>query len=310
MNSKEEFGQRNEPPTSNRGVTNVVAQTQNGTAIVNSGLDWYTATTISERVGYAWYEVFNKYREKQISGGRGWLEEWKNLGYTGLECEGLSWGYSPRHGYIMIARSVVAENTWRKVLPIARNITRLDLAVTCKLPKPVPDLVDKTFAVTRLIKQRRYDMRQNSRGGSTLYVGSRQTDQFGRLYDKGVESKSYNPGVLWRYEVELKKPRSLVMAKRIYEQFQKGISTELSIIGYVWDWFDGREVRPLFRRSGCNMVVEVEKRITSADKKIAWLRSQVGPTVQKLIALGHHKQIVDALGLDAEQLEELRQKSF
>jgi hypothetical protein len=49
----------------------------------------------------------------------------------------------------------------------------------------------------------------SQQSGHTLYVGSRQSSKFGRFYDKGLE-QGYPPGLLLRFEAELKKDAALV----------------------------------------------------------------------------------------------------
>jgi hypothetical protein len=92
----------------------------------------------------------------------------------------------------------------RAAIECAGKISRLDLAV---------DIVGESFSgqmVKKALEKtgnqgtaRAYSTVEGHDGGFTLYVGSRQSERFIRIYDKGIESGQTGMD-WWRYELETK----------------------------------------------------------------------------------------------------------
>lgn len=289
------------PPTTDRGVTPHEVGKSNGQNKLTGGIDYYTCTTDNERTGVQWFSRFAEF--EKVNARLGFIaKDWQQHGFTGRTINSLSWGVNSRGAYIMRAAGSVAHDTWLSVVPNARQVSRLDLQVTCTIKNPLSDLVERYYEANLENTQRRYAAVLNSRGGKTLYVGSRQSDQCGRLYDRAKESSIKTHGVVWRYEVEIKKPRSKPMAENILLRFKAGEDCQELIQAYVWDWFDARGVKPLFPRLANVMHVEVAKVQTTVDRKLSWLRQQVSPSVSQLIELGHLSKVLDNLGITPRQI--------
>jgi hypothetical protein len=188
--------------------------------------------------------------------------------------------------------------------------TRIDLQVTIELKDTKQALASLAYQNVPLSEQnkRAYTYWTNKRGGQTLYVGKRTSSRYGRLYDKGAQM-GLEPLTLWRYEVEYKKPLATQVAAALQEKVIErpytdtgvvahGLETE--IVSEVGNFFTDRGVRfplcPLDKVLvySCGVTKKPEK-VTA---KLAWLRAQVAPTVQELMALGHKDDTLDALGID------------
>src|SRR3989304_5697268 len=153
----------------------------------------------------------------------GWkVRKWGMQGYGGYSISGLRWGMRT-DGCIMMLSGQDAAINWLPALALAQNVTRLDLAVTVSLADPITDVAKRAYAWVLTDphscpgKKRKYSYVENSSGGQTVYIGSRASDQFGRLYDKGCESARdacAPPGLLWRYEVEFKAYRAKKLARQ------------------------------------------------------------------------------------------------
>jgi DNA relaxase NicK len=198
----------------------------------------------------------------------------------------------------MILSGEVAEKQVHKIAPAAKNITRLDLCVDVELEEPIDDLVEQYYQYNNECSKRRYALIVNNQHGKTLYVGSRQSDQFGRVYDKGVESKTLTPGLLWRYEVELKKPRSKAVYELLHKRYEESKTAHTrAIFTYVANWFDERDVEPTWNGDlADDIVVSIGKTMTTDDRKIAWLRTQVRPTIEYLVRAGFQERLEEAIG--------------
>jgi DNA relaxase NicK len=273
--------------------------------VTYAGVDWLTMTTDKDKVGVSWYDMYVKYRAKMLLE----LEKeqpFNNGYYAGLGIAHMRWGYSENIGYILIISGSDAERMWQRLQPVNYRVTRLDLCVDFVLENPS---AEAGTAYQKLIFQestgnRRYSLFVNNAGGATCYIGSRHSQQFGRLYDKGIQAKTHKCGLRWRAEVEYKKPLSGMIAKALAEE--KTEERGGVIIDTVASWFSERGV-PLKNVATDNrqLVASVEARITTAEKKMAWLRSQVRPTVVQLVEAGYGKKVLECLMLDADRLEEI-----
>lgn len=291
---------RQKPPATNRGVTSqplVGNQSQEASKLASVGVDWLTCTSADDSVGLAWFEMFQR-----VAAEPG---EWQNPWYSGKADDNLRWGYNQKMGYILIASGEAADVVFQQTVPTARKITRIDVQVTVSLYKPNCDIAENGYRTNSASPNRKYGLIQNSRNGQTLYVGSRTSAQFGRVYDKGVESGYDEPGKLWRYEVELKKPVSDSVARQLanWQNPDRARAYQEAIVPFVFDWFLHRGVGPVFARTGTNEIVtEVGRRVTSDEKKLEWLTTQVRPTIQYLLGKGKAEKLSAALGCKVEQL--------
>jgi len=277
------------PPT-NRGVRNFPLQS------VSSRIDWLTATTQSDDIGLQW---LTKYRTRADNEGL-LQQEHSFKGFTGMGTDGFTWMYNPTTGwYMVILSSGTAAQYWRDIAPKSTNITRIDLAVTVLGVTPYEELIGDTYSAIddENKRQRKYALLVSSDSGATLYVGSRYSMNYGRLYDKGVESGEYKPGNLFRYEVEIKKPASYNVAMELAHKIRRGEHQESMVLNYVYHWFYTRGVEPVFEADMNYVSPDIQARISTKDSQLAWLRTSVRPTVQRLLEAGFGKDVVEALEL-------------
>jgi len=136
-------------------------------------------------------------------------------------------------------------------------------------------------------------LHQTRAGGSTAYFGARQSEVYGRLYDKGVEAGTAPPGTVWRYEVELKGDRARFTA----HELDLINALELDIASRVRWWFEswGVECAALARASLSSQIV-VEH--SDEQTQLEWLRTGVAPCIQRLLSRGREREVYDALGLE------------
>jgi len=285
-------------PATDRGVIISPFRPKNAFASV----DWLTVTTEKKAVGIAWADIFTKIADEN---GHSFTKSWSFWGFEGFQTDHCRYGH--RRGteeYILIVSSSPADDVWLKICPTARSITRIDLAVTSELDAQAPGLC-ATYYLNVLDAERpsklKYSWIQNSDLGETLYVGSRKSEQFGRVYDKGAERKK-DPGWQYRYEVVLRKDVAPNLVKSLLARsLARGSKEALAaqILGFVWDWFDNREVPPIFDRGGAGALqLSTEVTLTTQERKLQWLNKLVAPTVKKLIADGKGREVLRALALE------------
>lgn len=269
-------------------------------------VDWLTCTTTSSQAGWYWYNTFRNY-QNQIGEERKvppMIKPMQRRGYSGRSGEGMFWGQHRTQGYMLVTWGEAAQMVWPMVAPTAKRISRVDLAVTVELPKPDPRLAQRGWDKNATATERQYAMIQNSKNGKTLYVGSRQSDQYGRLYDKGVKDLGREPGEVWRYEIELKsKPKNMALLQSMYDRWRLHGIDSADVTQYVHQWFAVRGVSPKFSARGKGMPrPDLEATVMTAEKKLRWLSQQVRPTITALIDAGLGDAAIRALGLEAEQL--------
>ena len=276
---------------------------------LSSSVDWLTCTTKSPEARIKLYELCAEFRKDLSPNGK--ITPWRFRGYQGLQCESVRWG-TRADSDIAVLSGYDAEVAWRRLLPVAENVSRVDLAVTMKVGKKIENLVDVYY---EWVKQnlgaweaRKLTRMENNWGGQTLYVASRASDQFGRIYDKGAQDKKLKvpPGYLWRYEVEFKDDRAPKIAEQLQLWSLVPWDIGRSIQQTVYLWFDSRNVPPLFERTKVlPLGSTVSARVTTDDKALAWLHAQVAPTVARLMDKGKTDQTLQALGVQHWIVEEL-----
>lgn len=265
------------------------------------GVDWLTMTSQTDSVGLHWYELYNRYKKEHLAQELRELP-FHNGYYGGVRIGSLKWGFSERLGYILIMSGSDANSLYDKIRPGPMRVTRLDLCVDIALIKPAA-LAQENYNLWELRGKKipQYRLYKGRAGGDTLYVGSRQSPQMGRLYDKGVETGLTEPGKFWRFEVEYKKP----LSGQVYEKIAPRLPTDRAnaIKATVGTWYDMRGVvSPVDIIKEDAIEVTVEKRITTRDRKLAWLRTQVAPSVAQLVSAGLGKEVLSSLLLDKRQL--------
>lgn len=167
------------------------------------------------------------------------------------------------------------------------KVTRLDIAVdillteqVLLLPRKLKDTYLGKFPV-QLIE---------SFTGDTLYVGSRESGMFIRIYDKS-EEYAMALGLVWRFEVEFKYAK----AQHIFELLKKdgvGIAADI-----VWTALRSREIPSPKIGQAVNLKAR-KVSFSTAELKLAWLGRQVRPTVDYLRMIGKEEEVYRQLGFE------------
>jgi len=224
-------------------------------------------------------------------------------GYRGQSCGQASWG-KRYDGSIVRLSNKMAAQYWAQLSHFANNITRLDLQVTTR-PKDGPALTLSRYhnRIRRAAKlpgrPPKFKCIYGPSGPETLYLGSRQSDWFGRIYDKGVESGLPEYKGALRYEVELKRDvSSQVCAILDSVPDAEALMSQL-VYKFVSVRTRGVSWRPAAPESQAPGYVR--HRSLDRDKgeyrKELWLRFCVGPAVRRMVDCGREQDIIEWLGL-------------
>lgn len=218
---------------------------------------------------------------------------WSFKGFKGRAFEGMRYGVRGEEGIVMLSGET-CQHLWEKVAPLRSKCTRIDMAVTITLADrdihvaqdAYTEFVEASTGVGSIVT--------SSKGGSTAYVGSRQSQFMGRIYDKGAEQAG-EVGMIWRYELECKKPQSEAIVARLLQT--EDVSA--FIFSYVSRWFESRGISPRWLATGVYDAIELQAEVSTPNKQLEWLRTQVRPTVGKLINAGLEESVREALALPA-----------
>lgn len=210
---------------------------------------------------------------------------------TGWQRGSVSYAEEVRQGKklwcILMVRGKIAEEAFQTAL-LLDNIkyTRVDCCVDIMLTERVPKL---TRRLKDTYKGSFEPVLIESLTGDTLYVGSRESDIYIRIYDKSMEY-GRQLGTVWRFEVEFKGTKAPVVANRLKVD---GLAISKDI---VWTALRSRDLpTPVI-----GTTVDIRGQlvtVSSAEMKLAWLGRQVRPTVKFLTSLGMKDEVYEQLGL-------------
>lgn len=257
---------------------------------VKAGIDYLTITTKSGReTAKMLAEVAQIIGPKVTLGLK--LREWQFMGYRGKSIAGVRYGLRNDEGIVILSGPQAGE-LWLNLAPTRTKCTRIDLAVTVELATPNEYVAARAYSNVREAGQVKASHIVNSYKGTTTYVGSRTSRFFGRLYDKGAEQGKHS-GLLWRYEVECKKPASEAVVSSLLDQKEPA----MWISSYVWDWFNTRGIKPIYDTKITHNAIEIAASVQSVDKTLEWLTTQVKPAIGRLIIGGFEDEVREALQL-------------
>lgn len=147
-----------------------------------AALDWLSLTTFH-------YPLCGRFQGLVERFALGPVEQAKRMQYRGIEADGLFFGEATQDGNwhgLFQASGMAAEMVWPNVNAWPVKCTRLDLQITCRVPGGY-----SAYHASNAIREwdgpgrpRKVTLIQSGDGLDTVYVGSRSSDRFTRLYVK------------------------------------------------------------------------------------------------------------------------------
>lgn len=229
------------------------------------------------------------------------LLEWRDKRFSVLADGGWSEKRFSGHGYQYRQRGQVAIGVgrcdvvaqlsgaeasagWRDLARLASNVSRVDLACTARTDTRTDALAEQEYAAATARKRGRGRAAQvtlikSEDRGDTLYVGSRKSDQLGRLYNKEKESRQAEYSACWRWEVQYRRSYALSTVRAL----QATPVPSEAIIATVGRWFTDRGVRAAYR-SGVDPLCTGNARPAPDDQRwLAWVRRCVQPRAKEMV---------------------------
>lgn len=262
---------------------------------LSAGIDWLTVSKKDVRPSDEFDDLATSLLHASLEEGeKVRLGSW--MGYAGLRSPRCFYGWLGQKAVCWLSGPHTPAHTV-KLIEIADNVSRLDLQMTVEHTPPDAALGRINFrraatyegrAGVRPIVTELHD----TKGGCTISIGSRISDQYGRHYDKGVQAKLGPAGALWRFEVEYKRDIALKMARQMAAAGKMADAAARS----VWQWWTSRGIPPTARApKGCLIDMRLPAR-TEADP-LEWFESKVSRTVRRAVDSQGLHPVLRALGL-------------
>ena len=258
---------------------------------VYTGVDYIRLTATDHKPYGAWSDLVLPEALREERAGRKAHNRWI-LGYYGAVHEHCFLGQN-ENGCMLQLSGAMAWDRWYDAGNHSERCTRIDLQVTYPLDGEPGEYIREMYACGQLhgpTGHRRPDLQlvDTPEGAKMLTVGSRTSQLYGRMYDKFRESRmpEYKSCVRWEVECKAETAKDLNgylrdhrgeagTTRAIVKQFweHRGMTP-------FWETYEGMEGRPPVKRSKTD------------ETKIAWLATQVAPTLQ---VLTEHGRIEDAI---------------
>lgn len=274
--------------------------------LIEAGVDWLTLTASNETVAAQLSALWPSIVSRETDNG-GIPTERPLLGYTGVMVNGQFYG-SRADGWMLRVTGESANHWAKQLVATAAKVTRIDVQVTVRTEHYRADLgrVERAQAkVNRAALPGRnwakMPMHDGDGEGDTVFVGSRTSARYGRIYDKQKESGDDRYERCWRYEVEYKDELAPLAATELravddIARFAIGLCrSQFTDWGFDWPYPNGVDV--VAPRAGGVK--------SDTQRTLDWLLIQVRPSIGKLLDAGLDRDVIlESLGLDWPALQD------
>lgn len=265
--------------------------------IVSSGIDWITATQALTKRKQSFRDIGETLMRADAA-EHFKLVPAKRFGFIGYQGDRYFYGTRGKEALLMVSGSR-ADMLFCDIVKEASNVSRLDVQVTVYTGSERPNLAKHGFAHI----QRAQSARGRKSGvtlitkqptGDSLFIGSRRSDAYARLYDKGVESKKAEAKTLWRYEVEFKRR----LASRLATHLSSDPHTPTASARVVHEWYTRKGLEPFYEAVSLSQIALF--RIDRSDRDILeWFRSTVSKSILRAANRYGLPAVLESLQLDA-----------
>lgn len=269
----------------------------------DGGIDYLRLTAKGGDNDTGVYDVYRKVAlAVMASATQGETEQrpWNWQGYNGFTGYGCSYGKSDQ-GYILQVSGAAA--TYAASYPIPwDNCPRIDVQLTLWLNGDYPKVANEVAEIANVYRNPRGGKPARPRyingygSGDTTYVGSRSSRRYIRVYDKMRESRGDdNYANAWRFEVECKED----LAPTVWEAAPRSGDAATWAANYVYQ--ELRSCGYILPNLAAPLRALATNRIrpkTTSETREIWLREQVAPAIDKMIADGYKADYIrELLGL-------------
>lgn len=265
------------------------------------GVDWITVTLPPGARGAVLMEAIGGNSIADAVSGGAVPKPAGRHGYQGIMADGAFWGEGDQ-GVMLTVSGKQAAKAWREVKEggLAARCTRIDVRVDARVCGEAGSVISAAYGSYRSrvsfdkrLQARHCALYRGRRGGLTFSIGSPSSERRLRLYDKGAESGDRAFDQVARAEVQYRGAQ----AKAVYSRLMEVKDHNGACLALTASAFDRAGVDLPWFRGVAPEEVHAEYVSPSAERSLAWLRSQVRKKVADLIAAGHGAEVYEALGL-------------
>jgi hypothetical protein len=271
-----------------------------GYEIVELGIDYVTMSLLPHQVVHAGNVAQKLMTQRQRLGD---LRKQTNaLGYKGEACGPVFFGTREDDRGLFRVSGPTAEEAFEKYVGRFTHLTRIDLQITFR---PAGRGNNPHVAKTVLRESNRRRSAKGSQNyshvrlidgngrGDTATIGSRSVGKFARIYDKFAESKDPRYVNCWRMEIEYKG----VYADKVRDILIESSTRDATIIGLLTAQLDAWEVPTFIDPADPIILRGPIGPVTDDERSLAWLRSQVRPTIIRLRDNGLDAEVDEIVNL-------------
>lgn len=277
------------------------------TKSVFTGVDYIRMTATDHAPYDHWQNMLHSEYIADKEAGRKPHFRWV-LGYYGQVTEHAFLGKG-EHGTMLQMSGALAWERWKEAGRYSERCTRLDLQVTWPIDGEPGQYIRDMYEVAQLRKKREghqpeLQLTDTPKGAKMLTVGSRTSEVYGRMYDKGRESGLQEYASCVRWEVESKGHT----AKDLNTYMREQDASNALCRTIVRQWWTERGMEPFWEDYEYMDQKPPTKRSRTDETKIAWLKGQVGPVIRTLKDHGKLETAIRALldeTLTTEQIDRL-----
>lgn len=276
-----------------------------------AGVDWITFVTQGkDDTLAAWQLGQAQIAAQELTGEK--VLPWGFQGYRGHRSGGVAVG-SRDDGGIIIMSGAAASSSWSTTERLCGTVSRLDLQTTLQLVSPMPH--GGSWLTQLMVSDRQF--RSGLRSGSMKCastglwlgtMGSRASTAFVRVYDKGVEQGTDQPGAVWRIEAEYKKARAQHHYQSLFKAPSRAAYCSSAAFSSLGSF--GGQV-PLGLALSPTPTAPVAKRSSRSTSDLQYLKQYVAPLLRRMARSGHAElawqELERALGSERPMPAGLRQ---
>lgn len=262
---------------------------------VDVGVDYFTVTGTTQKSRQrVWNFGMRIAEQERHRGNERRLWNWKQ--YEGFNCGAVQTGVRDDSSICRVAGGLAREH-YREAFDVCTNCSRIDAQVTVRPNVEPQRWIAREFNralawSSTLDRPPAVDLHWSNNGTATAYFNKRVSDQFGRIYDKGLQSALPVLAGCVRYEVEYKNEMALHQMKSLV----RSDSPHRTICANLANFFAVRRCAPRWNPEGTQTLV-LHRPPGDRERQLEWIRRSVSPTVARLIASGDMVEVLKCLGL-------------
>lgn len=249
--------------------------------LIDAGLDYVRVTSQDKASQRAMFEYFRRVlvRDQKLgyeakTGGA--------FGFLGTKCRHALYGQ--KREWAMLQASGYEAKQGMQLAIEGTQASRLDFQLTYWVGEgEVERIIREAYNAACGLrdpqrKHMRVNMIESRHAAQTVYLGSRASDIFFRIYDKFEESKKEEYRGCVRFELELKGR----MAKVLWEKIRDGNVGMRACLEMLIAMLAERGVIVPSEDLDNQDIIRLKKPETLIENTVSWLAAQVAPTVKRL----------------------------